>query len=67
MMDDFDRDDGILKTKRGVLELINVSDKINEGIDGSKRDTEGDKLEIDVVEMINVFDSLIKDMSYDIT
>ena len=67
MMDDFDRDDGILKTERGVLELTNVSDKINEGIDGSKRDTEGDKLEIDVVEMINVFDFLIKDMSYDIT
>ena len=67
MMDDFDRDDGILKTERGVLELINVSDKINEGIDGSKRDMEGDELEIDVVETINVFDSLIKDMSYDIT
>ena len=67
MMDDFDRDDGVLKTKRDVLELINVSDKINEGIiiDDSKREID-DELEIDVVETINVFDSLIKDMLYDI-
>ena len=36
-------------------------------IDDSKRDMEGDELEINVVEMINVFDSLIEDMSYDIT
>lgn len=69
MMDEFDRGDGVLKTESWILVFINLSDMINEEIiiDDSKRDMEGDELGINVVEMINVFDSLIEDMPYDIT
>ena len=69
MMDEFDRGDGVLKTESWILVFINLSDMINEEIiiDDSKRDMEGDELKINVVEMINVFDSLIEDMPYDIT